>query len=493
MNDFERKSSFIQFDDDLNQKIRQFALALTELELSYQDRVIVRFWNEIDFIITYFALLQINCIPVTVSPLLTKSELENIYLHSGAKLIISFDNLENLAKQFTIQQICPDLHSPNKSSERSNRFIEESSKERTSFKKQANHKIPTDLRAIIYTSGTTGSPKGVMLTQSNIKSQVASASRVLKLTPNDSFLGILSLSHVFGQMDVMWAAKEVGCRIHLLKHFNVREALTMLRDNNITVLIAVPTMYQLMVRYLEKNPMSFPKLRVCHSGAAPMSETLFSEIEKHFGAPVQEGYGLTETCSMAFSNPLDGLRKPSSVGKPINGVTYKLIDEKGNKINSANEVGEVCIKGPIVTPGYLFEESLTKRAFDEENYLLTGDLGYFDEEGYLFLVDRKKDLIIRSGFKVYPREVEEILQKHPGVLQAVVMGIDNELQNQKIKAFIVPKNQLVSDEDLKGLINELRSFCIEHLAKYKQPNYYEIVDNIPQTPSGKPLRRFLKS
>jgi long-chain acyl-CoA synthetase len=240
-----------------------------------------------------------------------------------------------------------------------------------------------------------------------------------------------------------------------------------------------------------------------------MSPQLFQKVEKSFGAGVQEGYGLTETCSMAFSNPINGIRKPGSIGKPIEGVEMILLDENNNQIKKSsseenNEIGEICIRGQIVTEGYFGSPEETQKAFFTETehkdlWLRTGDLGFLDKDGYLFLVDRKKDLIVHSGHKVYPREVEEVLEKHPLVDQVAVIGVlAGELHGEKIKAFVVlknrdPNNKILSDEQKDQLKIELKNFCKKELAKFKVPNFFEFIDEIPKTPSGKLKRLELRN
>ncbi len=440
--------------------------------LKKQDRIIICFWNEINFVVSYFGVLMAGGIAVTISPLLTISEKQNILKYAKAKLILSHENEINL-NQFTLDNISNIFN-----------FIE-------------NHdsitNLPTDLAVIIYTSGTTSQPKGVMLTESNIKAQLEAASEVLELKKEDNLLGILSFSHVFGQMDILWTSLSIGASVRLMPKFEAQKALFFIEKYNISVLIAVPTMYQLMIYYLEKEntDFKFNNLRLCHSGAAPLSESLFNSIQKLFKVPIQEGYGLTETCSMAFSNPLNGVQKPLSVGRPVKNVLVTLIDDQQTIITKPQEIGEICIKSPIISKGYFNDPEITNNTFDSKFGLLTGDLGYFDDEGYLYLIDRKKDLIIRAGYKVYPREVEEILMSHPKVALAAVIGIKHNLQVQKIKAYIISKNIFNTEAEQENLINELKLLCKNKLAKYKIPNFYQIVEDIPKTPSGKLLKRKL--
>ncbi len=450
----------------------QLSEQLKSKNLQKQDRIIICFLNEVNFVISYFGILMAGGIAVTISPLLTNTEKQNILKHSGAKLILSYEDELNL-NQFTLDSI--------------------SSIPKFNQNQALQPDLPIDLAVIIYTSGTTSLPKGVMLTTNNIKAQIESASEVLELKRADNLLGILSFSHVFGQMDILWACLFIGASIRLIARFEAQKALQTIEKYNISVLIAVPTMYQLMIYYLEKENIyyKFNNLRLCHSGAAPLSEKLFNSIKTLFKVPIQEGYGLTETCSMAFSNPLNDIQKPLSVGKPIKNVIFNLINEEQIIITQSNEIGEICIKGEIISKGYFNEIELTNNTFKPDFGLLTGDLGYFDNDGYLYLIDRKKDLIIRAGYKVYPREIEEVLMSHPNIALAAVIGVKHNLQVQKIKAYIVSKNTLNTESEQEKLIDELKLLCKDKLAKYKIPNFYQLVEDIPKTPSGKLLKRKL--
>lgn len=473
------QKTFITFEgqgftfEEIFQQASSLANKLKDLGVTPGERVLLRFWNEPNFVIAYFAVLLTGGVAVTISPLLTQNEISHIVNHASARLILAFENTES---NQLVRLLSDGIYA--------------NSLDLLSSLIQVSN-LPQDLAVLIYTSGTTASPKGVMLTYSNIKAQIQAASQVMKVQENDSVLGILSLAHVFGQMDILWLALYGGNTVHLLQRFDAKAALELLTKQQISILIAVPTMYQLMVRQLERNPQKMPRLRVCHSGAAPLSAKLFEEIEKHFGAPIQEGYGLTETCSMAFSNPLEASRKTLSVGKTIGNNEFKLLDENKLAISSSNQVGEVCIKGPIISPGYFNAPKQTAKSFTSEGWLLTGDLGYFDEEGYLFLVDRKKDLIIRGGYKVYPREVEEVLLQHPMVQQAAVVGTKSKLSIEKTIAFIVPKCSISEAVEI-NLVSQLKTLCTEQLAVFKIPNRFELTDSIPTTPSGKLLKRKLE-
>lgn len=420
---------------------------LRQIGLKDRDRVILQLWNTRDFVINYFAILHIGGVVVTVSPALTHHEVQNIQVHSGAKFVIDKEGLKKLGV-----------------------VIEKPS-------------IPGDLAVVIYTSGTTGSPKGVMLTFSNIQAQVNSAIKAMDITVSDSFLGVLSLCHVFGQMDILWLSLFGGNRVYLVEKFEPSRVLETLSRRQPSILIAVPTMYASLVNTIKQTGhRNFTGLRLCHSGATALGDSLWRELERMFHVSIQQGYGLTETSSMAFSNPLEDIRI-GSVGLPIEGVEMCLLGEQGY-IQVAGEVGEVLIRGDVITKGYLYEDYLTRESIDSQGWLHTGDLGYCDEDGYLYLVDRKKDLIIRGGYKIYPREVEEVLQSHPSIEQAAVVAVEG---SSRVYAFLV----LESTANTEQVDEEVRCLVGEKLAKFKRPNIYKFVNSLPQTPSGKILKRSL--
>lgn len=418
------------------------------------DRLVLRQWNTVDFVVSYFGCILADAVPVSTSPLLSEEELGNIVLHSGSKLVI---------------------HSLDK-------FSHES------FFKDERYKISEDCVAIIYTSGTTSAPKGVLLTINNIAAQIHSASKAINLRSEDSTVSLLSFSHVFGQMDILWACLSKGVSVHLLEKFDAKTALEIITRNKLSFIIAVPAMYRQMLKVIKNRNLEISSLRVCHSGAAPMPLELGINIETFFKAPLQEGYGLTETTSMAFSNPLGEGRKIGSVGLPIEGVSYKLLQDNGEVINKSGVVGEVCINGNIISPGYFKLPASHFTNINGAPYLPSGDLGYFDEDGYLYLVDRKKDMIIKGGLKIYPRDIEEVLLQHQEVDECSVVGIPLDNLEERVHAFIKPKNEIAS-----GLEHDLREYCLRKLAAYKVPNTFHFIEEIPKTFSGKTLKRNLRN
>lgn len=346
--------------------------------------------------------------------------------------------------------------------------------------------IPNTVATIIYTSGTTGRPKGVMLSHLNILSDAWGNVNVVEANENDVFITISPLFHVFGQTNVLLSALMAGATLVLLNAGTPTQILEAIEKHQVTFMAAVPTMYRTLLGVLKEQPYNLSSLRVCHSGAAPMGVTLFHEIETIFNAPVQEGYGLSEASSIVTSNPLRGTRKPGSIGMGIPGVQTKITDENSHTLPPF-EVGEVCVLGNTVMLGYWKQPELTQKAFLADGWLKTGDMGYQDEDGYIFLLDRRDDLINVGGVKVYPREIEEVLYQHPAVLETVVVGQTSEHYTHTVAAFVVlrPGHTVTA--------REIKRHCSKKLAPYKIPQNITFLDALPKGPTGKLLRKSLRN
>jgi len=339
-----------------------------------------------------------------------------------------------------------------------------------------------DTVVLLYTSGTTGQPKGAELTHANLATNASmSAETLVELTPDDVVMGCLPLFHCFGLTCGLNASVYAGSCLTLIPRFDARKALEVIGRDRVTVFEGVPTMYAGMLHVEDADSFDVSSLRTCISGGSAMPVEVMKNFEKAFGCMVLEGYGLSETSPVASFNQPDKERKPGSIGVPVRGVELKLVDGDGNDVPTG-EVGEIAIRGENVMKGYWGRRDATKEAIPD-GWFRSGDMARQDEDGYYFIVDRKKDLIIRGGYNVYPREVEEALYEHPAVAEVAVIGIPHDDLGEEVGAAVALKKGEQAGED------ELRDFAKERLAAYKYPRHLWIVDELPKGPTGKILRR----
>jgi long-chain acyl-CoA synthetase len=338
-----------------------------------------------------------------------------------------------------------------------------------------------DTAVILYTSGTTGKPKGAELTHDNLSQNVDVAVGLFDMGVGDVIFGGLPLFHSFGQTCTMNAAIRCGATVTLLPRFDPGKALEILQRDACTVFEGVPTMYGALLNHPDRKSYDVSKLRVCASGGASLPVEVLRGFEECFGCKVLEGYGLSETSPIASFNHPDRERKPGSIGTPIRGVEFKLVDEDGNEVPEG-EIGEIVIKGHNVMKGYLNQPEATAATI-KDGWFATGDMARADEDGYYFIVDRKKELIIRGGYNVYPREIEEVLYEHPAVREVAVVGVPHADLGEEVGAAVALKDGESVD------VEELRAFVKEQVAAYKYPREIWLVDELPKGPTGKILKR----
>jgi long-chain acyl-CoA synthetase len=344
----------------------------------------------------------------------------------------------------------------------------------------------SDTAVVLHTSGTTGTPKGAELTHGSLGSnQEVIVRRLLKLTDEDVVLACLPLFHVFGMTCAMNAAIAAGAGLSLMARFDPAKAIERIGRDRVTVLEAVPTMYSALLSVADQfSPAATAPLRTCVSGGAALPVAVLNDFEKTFDAIILEGYGLSETSPAVTFNHPDAQRRPGSIGTPIEGVQVRLVDADGNEVETGTP-GEIQIKGPNVMKGYWNLSDATDEAI-KDGWFSTGDIAVADKDGYYYVVDRKKDLIIRGGYNVYPREVEEALHEHPAVAAVAVIGIPHESLGEEIGAAVVLK------AGASAGLDELRQFVKGRVAAYKYPRRIWFVDALPTGPTGKLLRREVK-
>jgi long-chain acyl-CoA synthetase len=340
----------------------------------------------------------------------------------------------------------------------------------------------SDTAVILYTSGTTGTPKGAELTHLNLSLNAEIVAETLtEVGPEDVVLGALPQFHSFGQTATLNASLREGACVVMLPRFDPGDALEAMQREGVTVFQGVPTMYGAILNHPGREGFDTSSLRNCMTGGAAMPVEVLRGFEEAFGCKLLEGYGLSETSPVACSNHPDRERKAGSIGQPVRGVELQIVDESDNEV-PPGEVGEVVIRGHNIMKGYWQRPDATAEAM-RGGWFHSGDLGRTDEDGYFYIVDRKKDLIIRGGYNVFPREVEEVLYEHPAVLEAAVVGTPDEEMGEEVCAAVVLRPEVSASAE------DLQQYVKSQLAAYKYPREVWFLDELPKGPTGKILKR----
>ena len=468
---------------DQHRAASRVAHALVRLGVQPGDRVVVMLPNCPQVMQSYGGILRVGAVIVPVIFLLGEAEVAHIVADSEARVVItSSDMVGKIEKQIGV---LPNLRhvllvsGGGQSGLRS--FEEETDGESDRF--EAIPRGDGDLAVILYTSGTTGTPKGVALSHANLESNARASASLFELDRERWGVGVLPLSHSYG-LTVMNAGHILGTRSALLRWFNPEEVLKTIQEFRAEAMSGVPTMFVYLLNYPGASAYDTSTMRVWGSGAAPLPVEVVEPFEHRFGGKLLEGYGLTEASPVVAAHRLSGVRKLGSVGQPIPGVTVSIRDDDDRAL-PVDEVGEVCVQGPNVMVGYYRNPEETAKTI-RGGWLRTGDMGRLDADNYLYIVERKKDLIIRGGFNIYPRDVEEALYAFPGVAEAAVIGLPDTLMGEEVVAFVVLKPGQAATAD------EVAGFCQARLAKYKCPKEIRFVDALPKSPVGKILRKELR-
>jgi long-chain acyl-CoA synthetase len=335
---------------------------------------------------------------------------------------------------------------------------------------------------ILYTSGTTGTPKGAELTHGNLRAATQISRDLVDAGPDSVTFGALPLFHVFGLTCGLNTSVLAGGCLTLLPRFDAGKALEIIQRDSVTTFLGVPTMYGALLHHEGRDAFDASCLDLCVSGGAAMPVEVLKGFEEAFGCKVLEGYGLSETSPVASFNHPDRDRKPGSIGTPIEGIEMKVVDDEGADV-ATDDVGEIVIRGHNVMKGYWNKPDATREAIDGDGWFHTGDMAKVDEDGYFFIVDRKKDMIIRGGYNVYPREIEEVLYEHPAVREAAVVGVPHDDLGEEVGAAVALK------EGAEASAEDLQAFVKEQVAAYKYPRRIWFVDELPKGPTGKILKR----
>lgn len=489
----------------------QFANVLKSLGVKKGDRVALVLPNAPQSVISYYGALMIGAIVVQNNPLYTERELEHQLRDSGAETIITLDLLYpkvakvkplTSIKNVIVTSIKDFLPFPKNllyplKLKKDGQYVKIPKSDdvydfMSLLKTQSTEPIKVeidpknDLALLQYTGGTTGLSKGVMLTHYNLVTNVVQTSHWLYKAEKgkEKLLGALPFFHVFGMTTVMNLSINLGGSMVLVPRFNPEEVLEVIQKQKPTYFPGAPTMYIALLNHPKVKEYDLSSIVACISGSAPLPVEVQEKFEKLTGARIVEGYGLTETSPVTHANPVWEKRKIGSIGIPWPDADAKIVNPSTGEEVELGEIGELILKSPVVMKGYWNNPEETSKVL-QNGWLSTGDMATMDDEGYYYIVDRKKDLIIAGGYNIYPRDVEEVLYEHPAVKEAVVVGIPDPYRGETVKAFIVLK------DDAKATEKDFDEFCRANLAVYKVPKAYEFRSELPKTLVGKVLRRAL--
>ncbi len=461
----------------LNDHADRIATALLSLGVSAGDHIALCAPNSSDWMAFYFGVLKTGAVAVTLSCLLSHQELELLLCHCKPKVLFAFDDILESVSQFRkeagIQTVI---------SNSGDMRLEQLMKMGTAAFRAVD-RDRSDTAVILYTGGTTGTPKGVELTHENISQSIQNVIFYERSNENDTALLFLPFNHVFGQMHIMNATiLSAGC-IELIPSFDMEAVLDILRKGRVTKLFAVPTIYARLLQ-LDDLKEKMGSVRYCFSAASTIAAEHVSQWKKRTGLPIYESYGMTEAAPMVTYNHYYR-HVVGSVGTPVSGVEVEIRDQYGNP-KKPGEKGEICIRGRNIMKGYLNNPEANEKAFWDNGWFRSGDIGIIDSNGYLFIVDRIKDMIISGGENVYPREVEEVLYAYPDIRECAVIGLPDPEWGEKTTAIIVTNSGKAIDE------KEVKSFLKSRLSPFKVPKEFRFVGELPKSHTGKILKRTLR-
>ena len=470
--------------EDLDKACNRLANGLRDLGLEPGDRTVLMMPNSIHAIIAYYALAKAGAVVVPVNFLYRAHELEHIFADSKPKSFIGAEPyLDEIRNLFEKKENEPPLLLALGASDSRFKDLKTAYSDRDDF--SCHPSDGTDTFNILYTSGTTGVPKGVMLTHSNLAKDAEILAEMRgEIEPDTVVIGVLPLYHVYGITSVLNVSMYLGLTIELFTHFEPEAVIRVTEDEDRTLFFGVPTMLNRLIQVASEKPPERSSLKFCISGGASLPVEFLKKFETLFNTTIHEGYGLTE-CPVCVENPYNKETKPGSIGLPIPEFSARIVGEDGKDV-SPGEKGELIIKGPAVMKGYLNRPKETAETI-RDGWLYTGDIARMDEDLYIYIVDRKKELVIRGGYNVYPREIEEILYQIPDILEAAVYGVPHEDLGEEVAAVVVLKEDAQTDG------NAIREYLKERVAPYKYPRIIKTVkDPLPKSGSGKILKKEVK-
>jgi long-chain acyl-CoA synthetase len=483
----------------------KFASALAAMGIAKGDRVGVMLPNCPQYVIAVFGILRVGAIVVNVNPLYTPREIAVVANDSGMRLLVVLDLLAPAALAIREQSPIEKLivtsaaeysahNAPCPTIEGTERFCDVLASVDVPKLPRVQIDPENDVAVLQYTGGTTGTPKGAMLTHYNIFANVVQTTtlHIPALRRGDErYLLVIPFFHIYGFTVGMMAGMWLGAQQILIPKYDVDALLNAVRDYRPTYFPAVPTIYISLLNHPRAREYGLDKIRAFNSGSAPLPLEVLEQFEQMTGGLLSEGYGLSEASPVTHTSPSLSIRKPGSIGIPLPDTDMKIVDlDEGTRELGIGEEGELCIAGPQVMKGYWNREEETAKTIRVDangvRWLHTGDIATMDADGFSYIVQRKKDMVIVSGFNVYPSEVEGVLFTHPAVMEAVVIGVPDAYRGEAVKAFIVFK------PDASATIEELQSHCARDLAEFKRPVHFEIRATLPKSAVGKILRRVLR-
>ncbi|WP_096188860.1 long-chain-fatty-acid--CoA ligase [Evansella halocellulosilytica] len=473
---------------ELKNSVDQFAASLYSLGFKPGDRVALMLPNTVEYMITYYATLRLGGIVVQANPLYQVSELEYLLTNSRSTWFVGNDVQQKKLTAIPYSKCITTIyvsHEVTPKDEQVYHFYELLTNEKTINLPDINIDAKEDVAVIQYTGGTTGRSKGVMLTHYNLIANIHQSfefSDGFFKRPGERILSVIPFFHVYGMTGAMNLTIFAAGTIICMKRFQIEEAISFIKKYRPTFFPGVPTMYLALLKHPDSTPEILSSLKVCNSGSAPMPIEVMKEFESKTGSIIVEGYGLSETAPITHRNPVTGIKKQGSIGIPLPNTDSKVVDQAtGTTELPPGEVGELIIKGPQVMKGY-WENEKENRIAIRDGWLYTGDLATMDNDGYFFIVGRKKDLIIASGYNVYPAEIEELLYQHPSIDEVCVFGIPDPYRGETVKAVIVLKKDHHMTE------RDIMTWMSKRLAAYKVPKQISFRKELPKTAVGKVLR-----
>ncbi|PGS53476.1 long-chain fatty acid--CoA ligase [Bacillus sp. AFS041924] len=478
---------------EVHSAVMSFASALQKNEVQKGDRVAIMLPNCPQYIISYYGILTVGGIVTQINPMSVERELMELLNDSGAETIvvlnIFYPIVNSIMDETSLRKIIvvnlADTEESGDSCITFEKFLKSGDQDVIPVMIDSNE----DVAILQYTGGTTGRSKGVMLTHRNLYANIMQQSEFFKgaFDPGrERVLSIIPFFHVYGMNVCINLSVFMANEIIMLPRFEIQEVLNTIKNEQPTLFPGVPTMYVALINHPESEKYDIDAIKLCNSGSAPMPVELMKQFENKTGATILEGYGLSEASPTTHSNPAFAKRKPGTVGIPYPSTDSKIVDlATGINEVPVGEIGELIIKGPQVMKGYWNLPEETANTL-RDGWLYTGDIASVDEDGYVTILDRKKDMIIASGFNVYPREIEEVIYEHPCVKEAVVIGVPDTYRGETVKAVIVLK------EGNHLTLEEMKEYCKSKLATYKVPRMIEFRNELPKTNVGKILRRAIR-